>query len=53
MAFGPFGLKTGVNFSLESTVVYEGTTGAYKRTYRRHIKYCKLNTAMLIVLREN
>ena len=23
-----FGLKTAVNFSLESTMVYEGTTGA-------------------------
>ena len=48
-----FGLKTGVNFSLESTMVYEGTTEAYERTYRRHIKFCKQNTAMLIVLREN
>ena len=48
-----FGLKTAVNFSLESTMVYEGTTGAYERTYRRHIKFCKQNTAMPIVLREN
>ena len=36
-----FGLKTCVNFSLELTMVYEGTTGAYERTYRRHIKFCK------------
>ena len=48
-----FRLKTAVNFSLESTMVYEGTTGAYERTYRRHIKFCKQNTAMPIVLREN
>ena len=48
-----FGLKTAVNFSLESTMVYEGTTGGYERTYRRHIKFCKQNTAMPIVLREN
>ena len=48
-----FGLKTAVNFSLESTMVYEGTTGAYERTYRRHIRLCKQKTAMLIALREN
>ena len=36
-----FRLKTAVNFSLESTMVYEGTTGAYERTYRRHIKFWK------------
>ena len=34
-------------------MIHEGTTGAYERTYRRHIKLCKQKTAMLIALREN
>ena len=30
-----FGLKTGIDFALESGVVFEGTTGVYERILRR------------------
>ena len=38
------GLKTGIDFthfSLESGVVFEGTTGVYERIYRFNFKYSK------------
>ena len=33
-----FALKTGVNFSLESSMVFERTMGAYERIFRINFK---------------
>ena len=33
-----FGPKTGINFSMESSMVFERTTGAYERIYRINSK---------------
>ena len=33
-----FGPKTGINFFMESTMVFERTTGAYERIYRINSK---------------
>ena len=33
-----FGPKTGINFSLESSMVFERTTGTYERIYRINSK---------------
>ena len=38
---GLFGLKTGIHFAhfgLESGMVFEGSTGAYERSYRSNSK---------------
>ena len=33
-----FGPKTGINFSMESSMAFERTTGAYERIYRINSK---------------
>ena len=41
MVLGLFGLKTGIDFAhfgLESSMVFEETTGAYERIYRFNSK---------------
>ena len=40
-----FGPKTGINSSMESSMVFERTTGAYERIYRINSRQMRIRNA--------